>query len=357
MDKNQHSDRPWTPVQVFGTAFLFGAGAAGLISGINFRRMGKEKFLWPSIAAGLVVFLIQVWAVLFLIPEELISAVGILVNLAIALGFLLVQVQHFRKWKSEKWKPSTEEERYKPNRTGLLFLAGLGALLVEISIVAALIFSAGGSIKGDHFSDRMKVIKGIDIRNVYLVNLPAGISPEDYEAFCQALYSSPTIISLAGASGFFPGEPENVVLAHKKQELMADRILTDPEFLRVMRLELIEGRNISRDDSPDEQLIVLTETTAGKIFGEADPIGQPLSINDGSETTYEVIGIISEIISSADAQEPEAMAFTSLEGVPEKLYIRIAQDKNNEALSHINSCWVDIAESPEADCRPVADFY
>ena len=114
MEKNLHTDRPWTPVQVFGTALLFGAGAAGLISGINFRRMGKEKLLWPSIAAGLVIFLIQVWAVLSLISGELISAIGILANLIIALGFLLVQLPHFRKWKSEKWKPSAEGERYKP---------------------------------------------------------------------------------------------------------------------------------------------------------------------------------------------------------------------------------------------------
>ena len=124
-----------------------------------------------------------------------------------------------------------------------------------------------------------------------------------------------------------------------------------------MRIDLIAGRMISRDDSPDQQVILLTETAASIIFGEENPIGKPLSINDGSETAYEVVGITAEIITSAYAQEPEALAFGSLKKVPEKLFIRIAQDENNEALTHINSCWVDIASGPEADCRPVADLY
>jgi len=357
MDENQHTDRPWTPIQIFGTAFIFGAGAAGLISGINFRRMGKEKLLWPSIAAGLIVFLIQVWAFLSLIPEELVSAIGIPVNLAIALGFLLVQQAHFRKWKSEKWEPSMEGERYKPSRIGLLFLAGLGALLVEITIVAVLILSSGGNIQGNQFGNKLKIIKGIDIHNVYLLNLPAGISPDDYEAFCQELYASPAIIRMAGASGFIPEEPENVVLTYREQELQVKRILTEPEFPEVMQMVLIKGRIISQDDPPDQQLIVLTETVSSIIFGKENPLGNSLTIKDGSETVYEVIGIFSEIISSVDAEEPEALAFGSLNRVPGKLYIRIAQDKNNEAITHINSCWGEIAAGVEADCRPVADLY
>ena len=83
----------------------------------------------------------------------------------------------------------------------------------------------------------------------------------------------------------------------------------------------------------------------------------PLTIIDGSETAYEGIGIIAEIITSADAQEPEALVFGSLREVPEKLFIRIVQDENNESITHINSCWVDIAATPQADYKPVADLY
>src|SRR5262245_33044357 len=48
---------PWTPTQVFAASFVFGPLAGGVVSGINFLRMGQGVLLLPSVLAGALLFL------------------------------------------------------------------------------------------------------------------------------------------------------------------------------------------------------------------------------------------------------------------------------------------------------------
>ena len=365
MENGQHIDRPWTPVQIFGTAFIFGAGAAGLISGINFHRLGREKLVWPSILGGLCIFLIEVWAVIHLVPDEIASYIAIPANLVIALGFLLVQLPHFRKWKSDQWVPRAEGERYKPGRTGFLFLAGLGAFAVETAIVAIWIISAGGGMNTDRYDNKLLSIDKELLHNIYVLQLPADITPEDYEEFCRELQTDSPIVYVGGASGFFPDEKESVTVTYQEQETRVRRILAEPDLTEVLSLVILEGRAIDFDDPPGSRIVTLSEMAAKELFGEEDPIGKPLTFLDDPENSFEVIGITDEIFQPTGTGEPASVAIELLDQVPEKLFILVGFASDEpvqaklyaEAMEHIKNCWSNISSDPEPDCRLLADLY
>ena len=135
MSNNEKPNRPWVPIQILAASLLFGPGAAGAVTGINFNRLGKPKYLLPCIITGTVLFLLEALALVFVVPDDLLGPVGFLVNLLIGLGFMFAQKSDFETWKSTNWKPATEKEKYKPTHIGLLFLVAVSALLVEAGII------------------------------------------------------------------------------------------------------------------------------------------------------------------------------------------------------------------------------
>ena len=71
MSNNEKPNRPWVPIQILAVSFLFGPAAAGAVTGINFNRLGKPKFLLPCIIAGTVLFLLEALALVFVVPDDL----------------------------------------------------------------------------------------------------------------------------------------------------------------------------------------------------------------------------------------------------------------------------------------------
>lgn len=130
-------DYPWTPTQVCASAVLFGPLGCGVIAGINFGRLGRRAFLVPCVLAGFVLFLAAV-GVASVMPAP--SAVPP-INLGIGALFLLLQKSSFDAWKVANWAPAGPGERYRPNRTGQLFLVGLGCVAVELAVVALAVFA------------------------------------------------------------------------------------------------------------------------------------------------------------------------------------------------------------------------
>jgi hypothetical protein len=131
------------PLQILAVSLLFGPAACGVIAGINYARMGERRYAIPSILVGVVLFLLEAWVVIFLVPEAATRSVGLLANLGIGLGFLLVQKPSFDEWKSMNWAPAQEGEKYQPTRTGQLLLVSLVCLGIEVGVFV-LFLTLGG---------------------------------------------------------------------------------------------------------------------------------------------------------------------------------------------------------------------
>src|SRR5262245_29447794 len=62
---------PWFSIQALGAAFVFGIISAGVVTGLNMARMGRRSYLWPSIIAACLLFVVAVSAFFWLLPDSL----------------------------------------------------------------------------------------------------------------------------------------------------------------------------------------------------------------------------------------------------------------------------------------------
>jgi hypothetical protein len=129
---------PWTPAQIFAGSFLFGPLTGGTLAGVNFVRLGARGYQVVCIVAGAILFVLGV-VIVFRLPDQAARPVGLLMSLAIGGGFALWQKATFDQWKEGHWAPSSEGERYRPGRTGLLFLIALLCLAFEVGAVLLLV--------------------------------------------------------------------------------------------------------------------------------------------------------------------------------------------------------------------------
>jgi putative ABC transport system permease protein len=69
--------------------------------------------------------------------------------------------------------------------------------------------------------------------------------------------------------------------------------LIDYDYLKTMGMEVVKGRNFSKEFGADSSGVIINETTA-KILGHEDPIGKNIYRNDneGKQIIYTIIGVV-----------------------------------------------------------------
>jgi phage FluMu protein Com len=137
------ADRPWTPIQILAAGLLFGPAACGVVAGVNFSRLGKRAYRAPCVLVGITIFLLEAVVLAFLLRDTTARVMGLMVNVGVGLGFLLVQRPYFAIWKAINWTPAQPGETYRPNRTGLLFSIGFACLVGELGVLLLLLALRG----------------------------------------------------------------------------------------------------------------------------------------------------------------------------------------------------------------------
>ena len=81
---------PWNPQWFWPQAILFGFGAAGIVAGLNYHRLGRPRLMWPTIVISSVVF-IGVLACLAYVDRGYVVVTAIIINAPAALILFLLQ--------------------------------------------------------------------------------------------------------------------------------------------------------------------------------------------------------------------------------------------------------------------------
>ncbi|HVV56210.1 MAG TPA: ABC transporter permease, partial [Mucilaginibacter sp.] len=86
-------------------------------------------------------------------------------------------------------------------------------------------------------------------------------------------------------------------------------LYADSSFLSIFSFPLLRGDTKTALDAPNK--VVLSESMAKKYFGDADPIGQTLRINDSKD--FQVTGIIADAPENSQVKYDFIASFTSLD--------------------------------------------
>ena len=121
---------PWNPQWFWPQAILFGFGAAGIVAGLNYHRLGRPRLMWPTIVISSVVF-IGVLACLAYVDRGYVVVRAIIINAPAALILFLLQRADYNSF-NERMPNGVSGGLDLPVMIGLPWLVVLMALVVAV---------------------------------------------------------------------------------------------------------------------------------------------------------------------------------------------------------------------------------
>ena len=241
----------------------------------------------------------------------------------------------------------------------------LRKLLIMLQFSISIILLAGTIIIFRQL-DFMKNSKlGFNKENVLIVNFPGTMQAvnDKYEVLRDELLKNSNIISVTGAYtlpginsqmnigvGIEGSTPDNSV---NIQALPADY-----GFVKSMGLEIIEGRDFSREFSMDRNESVLLNQTAVNVLGLTNPVGSKLTIpGEEYKKGVRVIGVVKDFhIQSFHNKINPVLIY-----INPKMYInvalRVTPQDIDEALDYLKNTWKNIFPGIDLNYSYLEDRY
>lgn len=307
-----------------------------------FNQFITESILITSIAGIIAVIIVLfIYPYLFnftgfksvVAPGETFKALAFLVGGLILIGFISGL---YPAWFLTKLKPvqSIKNEFNKGTK---------GNRLKHVLITTQFVVSIFLTVAVLTFSKQANYIKSknLGFDKEHLVYLSGGASiSKDYQAFRNSLLADPSIQNVARTNGTFVGHL-NIGSKHKVNgEFRNYRATTvDPDFIETFGIELIAGRNFSKNIGNDLNNTALVNECFVKHMELKDPIGSTVTFLEDDIT---IIGIIKDFhISSLHHEiEPSMLCYLPWNTC---INIKVSGMDLENTIATIESAWKEFS--------------
>ena len=187
--------------------------------------------------------------------------------------------------------------------------------LTLIQFVIALAMLAGTAVIYSQMQYIRRKDPGMDRSNIVSINLPTdSLKRKADTAFCQALRQESGIRAVSIGSGM---PSDGIALAttiaysgNKKRELMCNYFYIDPQFIPLLRMTLIAGRNMTDSLSTDRTEAFIVNEAFVKEMGWRSPLGQSM---EGFMHKGKVVGVVKNFFyrSIHNAIEPVVLIYNT----------------------------------------------
>jgi len=184
---------------------------------------------------------------------------------------------------------------------------------------------------------------GFDKNNIITCQITKSIK-KNYIAFKHALLQNSNILNVAGSSGGGLSEQFHMSFTDKinGREQSFYAMAVDPDFIKTIGFNIIEGRDFSWDLKTDKYKTVIINETASKSFGLDDPLGFELELFDSKAN---VVGVVKDFHNESFHNKIFPLVFWCVPGYGNSLSIRINNNNKQETIQHIKKQWEEF--SPE----------
>src|SRR5947199_2260316 len=198
-------------------------------------------------------------------------------------------------------------------------------ILVGAQVALSATLLAGAALLITSFVQLSRQNIGFRAENLWigLVTLPQAQYPDPptrqhfVEQTLAALHAIPTLQSatISGAIPLFGGAGGATLYSRSGGEILpvdkrasAPSHDVAPDYFKTWGIPILAGRDIDQHDVSDHQNVVLiSQAGAKKVFGNENPIGKTLLVTSGS-TPVEIVGVVGDVRSRKVA-EPNDMEF------------------------------------------------
>jgi putative ABC transport system permease protein len=182
---------------------------------------------------------------------------------------------------------------------------------------------------------------GFDKENLITFQLTKSIR-DKYDVFRKQLLLNPDIISVAGSSGKWLSEQFHISFNEKinGSEKTFYAMAIDPDFVNTVGLEIIKGRNFSRDMETDKYRTVIINETAVKNFGLDDPLGCEIEMFDFKAR---VVGVVKDFHNESFQKTINSLLLWDVPEYCNNLTVRVSDKNIRETIGYINKQWEDLS--------------
>jgi len=187
---------------------------------------------------------------------------------------------------------------------------------------------------------------GFDQENIVVVNASGTVDPTKTLArFRQSLANRPEIAGVSGAefslgAGMIAG---NTRFEYQGKTTDIFEHFIDSEYLRVLKLPLVSGRNFAPNRLQDTVTSVILNETAVRHFGWTNEtaLGQVLTGYNVADPKLNpvVIGVVQDYHFRSLHEKLYPMLFMAHGRLPQQFFVRIAPGAPQPALSQMQAAW------------------
>ena len=134
---------------------------------------------------------------------------------------------------------------------------------------------------------------------------------------------------------------------------LANKLYVDEDFLKTTDIQLLQGRNFSKDISTDKDNAVIINETLMKTLGYTNAIGKKMQYPapDNTISNRTIVGVVKDFhaYSLQHKIEPMVMMMPPNDKEKDNLYIKLAKGKTAQAIAYLKNTYAKFDNNNTAD--------
>jgi predicted permease len=165
---------------------------------------------------------------------------------------------------------------------------------------------------------------------------------EQFDAVKQELLAHPSILGVTASANVptYGYSFSNSLWRWEGQDPDAEILIrasfVDEDFFKTMGIELIAGRDLSREFSTDQDTAVAVNEAAARAMGMADPVGQRLTLGENNLT---IQGMVKDYHFRSLRQEIDPLILIFSPPSSRVLFVRLRGEDMPQSLAHVEEVW------------------
>ena len=187
--------------------------------------------------------------------------------------------------------------------------------------------------------------QGWDMENVISLQLPDNESMNNMQVLKEQLLENPQIINAGLTNTRIGNGSSKVIFQIETTDGMDERginfAVVDHDFVETLGIQMVEGRDFSRDFIGDTLTGVLVNEALAARLNWDEPIGKRVQLGDGEQIMGRVIGVMKDYHQTGMYNEVESLMLLYRLDSP-ILYVKIAGEDAETTLGFIQGKWEEI---------------
>jgi putative ABC transport system permease protein len=185
---------------------------------------------------------------------------------------------------------------------------------------------------------------GFSKDNILLIHNARGLP--DRNALLTEIKKSSGVIDAGAADGVLGGQNWTNSVSAKDRDisLLLNFLSTDHDFLEVMGVHFLQGRNFSRDTQADSAATILNMTAVRQLgINEDEAIGSQIDVgSDDNPEYFTVIGVIDDFHFTSFHDPIKPFGFFLIEPRVNTLFVKINAENLAGTIAEIQQAWTKL---------------